>query len=77
MSYDYENLDELAGKIDYEGGLLEAAFGYGIKHTAIKDTDQTHAVRELWAQMEIIWHRDMEPIVEEIRRLLPDEYEVE
>jgi hypothetical protein len=66
MSHAYENLSDLASKVDHEGGLIEAAFGYGIPYQDVPDP----VVSDLWRQMAIVWHRDMEPLVREIEERL-------
>lgn len=66
MSGVYENLAEVAAKVDHEGGLIEAAFGYGIPYQDVPDP----VVSDLWRQMAIVWNRDMRPLVDAIEAAL-------
>lgn len=70
MSYVYQNLFELAAKVDHEGGLLEAAFGYGIRSGDIADDE----MRALWIELET-GYQAIAPVIRRIEDLLGTAYE--
>lgn len=63
------NRRELASKIDYEGGLVEAAFFYGLSPDDI-DTDDTELVAA-WTAMVEAW-KQFEPAMHKVQDLLPE-----
>lgn len=67
MSYAYDSVWELAVHVDSEGGLLKAAFGYGIPSEEIADPE----MRALWAEMEA-GYRVIIPVIRRIEQQLHD-----
>lgn len=61
----YENRQELANKIDYEGGLLGFIFGYGIKLDDLPEDDQE--LRDAVAEV-----LKAKPSIERLEALLPE-----
>lgn len=57
----YETRQELAEKIDWEGGLEEFAFGYGVNLEDLPDDE----IRELFAKL-----LEVAPVLDQINRLL-------
>lgn len=47
----YESKDDLAAKIDWEGGLAEAITGYGIKFTDLPE-DTPWPIVQAWQRIE-------------------------
>ncbi len=43
--------EDLAAKIDWEGGLAESIFGYGMKSSELPDNAPA-AVKQAWKQLE-------------------------
>lgn len=61
---------ELYGKVDWEGGLYEAAFGYGINAESISEaTPQGVELKKAWAEMEEA-HRMFAPKFDTVAELL-------
>ena len=47
----YESKEDLISKVDYEGGLVESIFGYGVSSDELpKDTPPS--IRYSWAKLE-------------------------
>lgn len=68
MAFKY-TLQEFANKCDWEGGLLDTVFDYGLGPEDVEDPKLAYLLRQLKA---------IEPIIDEIRSILPgaeDEYE--
>lgn len=59
----YESRQEVANKADWEGGLLEFVFGYGVDPDEMPDAELSDAVRDLLA---------MEPLIDRVKQLLPE-----
>ena len=62
----YQTLEDLAAKIDWEGGIAEAV-AYGIKHTDIPDGHPDLAAA--WARLEDV-HAEMECLCDEIHPMI-------
>ena len=56
-------LQEFANKCDWEGGLLDTVFGYGLGPEDVEDENLAELLRQLKA---------VEPIVEAINAMLPE-----
>lgn len=61
----YASRQELANKIDYEGGLCEAAFGYGIDADDMPEGDTE--LFEAWKRLDAC-----RPVIDAVSKLLPD-----
>jgi len=68
MSDRFENRAALAGKIEWEGGLMEA-LDYGIKTEDMPEGD-TELI-EAWSKLEAAY-RAVEPLAEAVDKLLPE-----
>lgn len=64
----YDNREELAGKIDWEGGL-EDALDYGIKLDDLPEDDTE--LRTAWEPMQKAWE-EFQRLADPVRELLPD-----
>lgn len=53
MSSRYESKQDLAAKIDWEGGVTEAINGYGISHETLPD-DTPIDIFNAWVRVEAI-----------------------
>ncbi len=73
MSERYESRSELAGKIEWEGGILEA-LDYGIKTADMPEGDTE--LTEAWAKLEASF-RQTAALAEVVEGLLPDSQERE
>lgn len=63
----YENARELADKVDYEGGILEAICGYGIPANELPGDTPTEVV-VAWMKL----YLEVPGLVEIIRDWLPE-----
>ena len=61
----YENRQEFADKADYEGGLLEFVFGYGVDVEDLPEDDTE--LREALAEV-----LKVKPAIERLEALLPE-----
>ena len=62
----YESPEELAGKVDWEGGLTEAILGYGIKSEDLPVGTPPEIV-DAWKRVEAVG-----PDVDKIQSWLPE-----
>lgn len=62
----YENRQELADKIDYEGGIYEMLFGYGLGVEDMPDGE----LRTLMTKIKSVTNV-LEPLISEFEKLLP------
>lgn len=53
MSTRYESKEELAGKVDWEGGVAEAINGYGIRSDELPE-GTPQAIVEAWQRVESV-----------------------
>lgn len=66
----YTTIDEVFSKVDWEGGLYEAAFGYGLPSESI-DKEALPELHEAWVQMESAY-RLFEPAFERVQKMLDE-----
>jgi len=67
----------LYGKVDWEGGLYEAAFGYGINAESISEaTPQGVELKKAWAEMEEAY-KAFRPKLKRVESLLEEYSEIE
>lgn len=64
----YDSRQEIADKADYEGGLLEFIFGYGLEVDDLPEDDTV-----LRSALEAVL--EMRPRIEALERLLPEPYQ--
>lgn len=62
----YATPQELAGKVDWEGGVTEAILGYGIKSEDLPEATPAEIV-EAWKRVEAVG-----PDVDKIQNWLPE-----
>ena len=67
MSDRFESRTALAGKIEWEGGILEAV-EYGLKTTDMPEGD-TELI-EAWDKLAIAYH-ELTPFLDAVKKLLP------
>lgn len=65
----YETLEDLAAKIDWEGGIVDT-LDCGLRSTDIADPQAA----AIWAELERIYDNQMYPLMERLHELLPDNY---
>lgn len=66
----YRTIDEVFSKVDWEGGLYEAAFGYGLSSASI-DKNSLPELHEAWVAMEDAY-RVFEPAFERVQKMLDE-----
>lgn len=62
MSYRYQKVDQVWGKVDWEGGLYETAFGYGLSAADISPEGETAELHVAWKAMEDSFNGVPDPI---------------
>jgi hypothetical protein len=60
----YQTRQEFAEHCDWEGGLLETVFGYGVDPASLPDGELADAIRELLK---------VEPLIRRIEKMLDSE----
>lgn len=74
--YKYSPAD-LYGKVDWEGGVMEAAFSYGIPSSSISEaTPQGVELKKAWAEMEEAY-KAFGPKLARVESLLDEYSEIE
>lgn len=62
---------ELYDKVDWEGGLFETAFGYGIESDDIDDSTELGArLKDAWAKMELEYRDHFAPAIGAVQGIL-------
>lgn len=65
----YRTLEDVAGKVEWEGGLFDAAYGYGLHHDDI-DPNALPELYEAWKAMDHAHDQHFLPAYERVEKLL-------
>ena len=67
---DYRTVGEVYDKVDWEGGLFETAFGYGLTAESFEDNDNLRELKAAWAEMHRVFKEHFEPAYDKVDEIL-------